>query len=54
MLDRIKACFTESIQTQIAAAEALLALVKTRRGNTNKDNAKLTGQIVSLIEKWKK
>ncbi|PLL79787.1 phosphoheptose isomerase, partial [Klebsiella pneumoniae] len=23
MLDRIKACFTESIQTQIAAAEAL-------------------------------
>ncbi|NHX34013.1 phosphoheptose isomerase, partial [Escherichia coli] len=23
MLDRIKVCFTESIQTQIAAAEAL-------------------------------
>jgi len=38
----------------VAAAEALLALVKTRRGNTNKDNAKLTGQIISLIEKWKK
>ena len=41
-------------EDMVAAAEALLALVKTRRGNTNKDNAKLTGQIVSLIEKWKK
>ena len=41
-------------EMKVAAAEALLALVKTRRGNTNKDNAKLTGQIVSLIEKWKK
>jgi len=27
---------------------------KARRGSTNKDNAKLTGQIVNLIEKWKK
>ena len=41
-------------EDMVAAAEALLALVKTRRGNTNKDNAKLTGQIISLIEKWKK
>ena len=37
----------------LAAAEALLALVKTRKGCTNKDNAKLTAQIRSLIEKWK-
>ena len=37
----------------LAAAEELLALVRTRRGNTNKDNAKLTSQIRSLIEKWK-
>ena len=37
----------------VAAAEALLALVKARRGRTNKDNAKLTSQIRSLIEKWK-
>ena len=37
----------------LAAAEALLALVKTRRGKTNKDNAKLTSQIHSLINKWK-
>ena len=35
------------------AATALLALVKTRRGKTNKDNAKLASQIRSLIEKWK-
>ena len=33
--------------------EELLALVKKRRGSTNKDNAKLTGQIRSLIEKWR-
>ena len=37
----------------LAAAEELLALVKTRKGRTNKDNAKLTAQIRSLIEKWK-
>jgi metallo-beta-lactamase family protein len=37
----------------LAAAEALLALVKTRRGRTNKDNAKMASQIRSLIEKWK-
>ena len=37
----------------LAAAEELLALVKTRKGRTNKDNAKLTAQIRSLIDKWK-
>ena len=37
----------------LAAAEDLLALVKTRRGKTNKDNAKLAGQIRSLINKWR-
>ena len=33
--------------------EELLALVKTRRGRTNKENAKLTSQIRSLMEKWR-
>jgi len=37
----------------LAAAEALLALVKARKGRTNKDNAKLTSQIRALITKWK-
>ena len=37
----------------LAAAEALLRLVKGRKGRTNKDNAKLTSQIRSLIDKWK-
>jgi len=37
----------------VAAAEELLRLVKTRRGNTNKDNSKLTDQIRSLINKWR-
>jgi len=37
----------------VAAAEELLALVKKRRGNTNKDNSRLTDQIRSLIKKWK-
>ena len=37
----------------LAAAEELLALVNTRRGCTNKENAKLTSQIRSLISKWK-
>ena len=36
-----------------AAAEELLRLVKKRRGMTNKDNAKLTDQIRSLMNKWK-
>ena len=37
----------------LAAAEELLSLVKTRKGRTNKDNAKLTAQIRALIEKWR-
>ena len=37
----------------LAAAEALLAFVKTCRGRTNKDNAKLASQIRNLIDKWK-
>lgn len=37
----------------LAAAEALLAFVRTCKGRTNKDNAKLASQIRSLIEKWK-
>ena len=37
----------------VSAAEELLRLAKNRRGMTNKDNAKLTGQIRSLINKWK-
>ena len=36
----------------LAAAEALLALVRTRKGCTNKDNAKLASQIRALIDKW--
>jgi metallo-beta-lactamase family protein len=37
----------------LAAAEELLRLVRKRRGMTNKENAKLTSQIRSLIEKWR-
>ena len=37
----------------LAAAEALVALVKTRKGCSNKDNSKMTSQIRSLVEKWK-
>ena len=37
----------------LAAAEALLAFVKTCKSRTNKDNAKLASQIRNLIEKWK-
>ena len=37
----------------LAAAEELLALVRSRKGCANKDNAKLAAQIRSLIEKWK-
>ncbi len=37
----------------VAAAEELLRLAKSRRGCANKDNAKLTDQIRSLIKKWK-
>jgi metallo-beta-lactamase family protein len=46
---RAKAVYDELV----AAAEELLRLVKARRGMTNKDNAKLTDQIRSLINKWK-
>lgn len=37
----------------VSEAERLLKLVKTRRGRTNKDNARLTSQIRELINKWK-
>ncbi len=37
----------------VAEAERLLKLVTARRGRTNKDNARLTNQIRSLIDKWK-
>ena len=37
----------------ISAAEALLQLCYNRKGCTNKDNAKLTSQILNLIQKWK-
>lgn len=37
----------------LAAAGELLALVHTRRGKPNKDNARMTSQIRSLIQKWK-
>ena len=37
----------------VKEAERLLELVKTRRGRTNKDNARLTSQIRTLREKWK-
>ena len=46
---RAKAVYEDLVD----AATALLALVKSRRGKTNKDNAKLASQIRSLIEKWK-
>ncbi len=37
----------------VAEAEKLLRLVKSRQGRTNKDNARLTSQIRTIIEKWK-
>lgn len=37
----------------VKAAEELLALVKTRRGMPNKENAKFKSQIKSLIDKWR-
>ncbi len=37
----------------VAEAERLLKLVTGRRGRTNKDNARLTNQIRTLIDKWK-
>ncbi len=40
-------------RNMVSEAEKLLNLVKTRRGRPNKDNARLTSQIRSVIEKWK-
>lgn len=40
-------------RNMVLEAEKLLNLVKTRRGRPNKDNARLTSQIRSVIEKWK-
>lgn len=37
----------------VTEAEGLLTLVKSRRGRTNKENAKLTSQIRELFNKWK-
>lgn len=37
----------------VSEAEKLLALVKKRRGKTNKDNARLTSQIRELCDKWR-
>ena len=37
----------------LAAAEALLAFVKTCKGRANKENAKFASQIRTLLEKWK-
>lgn len=40
-------------RNMVLEAEKLLNLVKTRRGRPNKDNARLTSQIRSVIEKLK-
>ncbi len=37
----------------VAQAQRLLKLVTERKGRTNKENARLTNQIRSLIDKWK-
>lgn len=37
----------------LAAAEALLAFVKSCKGRSNKENAKFASQIRNLMEKWK-
>lgn len=37
----------------VSEAERLLTMVKSRRGRTNKDNAKLTSQLRELINKWR-
>ena len=37
----------------LAAAEALIAFVKTCKGRANKENAKFASQIRALMEKWK-
>lgn len=40
-------------KSMVAEAEKLLKLAKNRQGRPNKDNARLTSQIRSIIEKWK-
>lgn len=37
----------------VSEAEKLLSLVKSRRGRTNKDNAKLASQIREIYNKWR-
>ena len=36
----------------LSAAEALLSMVRTRRGRANKENARLAAQIRALLQKW--
>lgn len=44
----------ETVYKQLVEeAEKLLALAKSRKGKTNKDNAKLTSQIRDLCSKWR-
>ena len=43
----------EAYNQLVNAAEGLLALVKKRRGCPNKENTRLTTQILNLIQKWK-
>ncbi len=44
---------SQIFRDMVKEAEKLLNLVKTRNGRPNKDNARLTSQIRSIIEKWK-
>ena len=46
---RVKAVYSDLV----SAMEELSRLVKNKRGASNRDNAKLTSQIRSLIDKWK-
>ena len=46
---RVKAVYGDLLNS----AEELLKLVKKKRGASNRDNAKLSAQIRSLIDKWK-
>lgn len=58
VLDRAKA-FKGDLRAEnvykalVYEAENLLSLARSRRGKTNKDNAKLTSQIRELFNKWK-
>ncbi|MBE7089310.1 MAG: MBL fold metallo-hydrolase [Clostridiales bacterium] len=58
VLDRTKA-FKGNLRAEnvykalVYEAENLLSLAKSRRGKTNKDNAKFTSQIRELFNKWK-